>query len=209
MKIARLLCTIWVCAPLALDASAAESPERGGSSVAVADMGQAAGRAALGRNASIKAGRAETRESTQVDSGKGGPKSRNAAADVSPRRGSVRPQRGVGQLAHGNADRLHSLLSKQARGRLAKASSRPVGSYGAATGSEGVVRGPRGSNPVGGPKLAVSKNASQATTSVKTVVRESSIGGPHAGGLGRLGGPAIGRPANRATIDGTQLRRKF
>jgi hypothetical protein len=208
MKVARLLCAIWVCAPLALDASAAESPERGGSPVA--DMGQEAGRAALGRDTSIKAGRAETRESAQVDSGKGsGSKSRNAAADVSPRRGSVRPQRGVGRLAHSNADRLHSLLSKQARGRLANASSRPVGSNGAATGSDGVVRGPRGSNPVGGPKLAVSKNASQATTSAKTVVGESSIGGPHAGRLGRLGGPPIGRTANRAAIDGTQLHRKF
>jgi hypothetical protein len=35
--------------------------------------------------------------------------------------------------------------------------------------------------------------------------RDSTIGGPRAPGPGRVGGPAIGRTAHNATIDGTQL----
>jgi len=166
----------------------------------VVDIGEAASRTALGRDSSIPV----------VGSENGGvSKRRDAMVAVSPRRGSATPQRVVDQLAHSNADRLHSMLSAKPRGRLAKASSRPVGSNHAATGGDGVVRGPRGLNPAGKPKPAVSKNASQATTSVQTVAGGPRIRGPHAGGLGRLGGPATGRTANSATINGTQLHRKL
>jgi len=167
---------------------------------AAADVGEAASRTALGRDSSIAVAGAENG---------GAPKRRDARTAVSPRRGSATPQRAVAQHAHGNADRLHSMLSANPRGRLAKASSRPVGSNHAATGGDGVVSSPRGSNPAGKPKPAVSKNASQATTGVKTVADGSRIGGPHASGLGRLGGPATGRTANSATINGTQLHRKL
>jgi hypothetical protein len=47
-----------------------------------------------------------------------------------------------------------------------------------------------------------------ATTGVARP-RGLSIGGPRAAGSGRLGGPAAGRNANTAAIDGAQIRRKF
>jgi hypothetical protein len=212
MRIAQLLCVIGACVPLALEASAAESPEHGGSSVAVTNMGQAARGAALGRDTLINARRAETQESTQVDSGKGGgSKSRNAAVAVSPRRGSVAQERGVGQLAHSNADRVHSLLSKQAHRRIAQAASRPVGSNRAAATGNVVGRGTglRSAIPVGLTTLPVSNSAARIRPSLKAVTGGSMIGGPHAVGPGGLGGPAFRRTAQRATIDGTQLHRKF
>jgi hypothetical protein len=42
MKSARLLCALWVCGPLALDARAADSPPRNGAAVAPAKWGAAA-----------------------------------------------------------------------------------------------------------------------------------------------------------------------
>jgi len=206
MKIARLLCVIWVCAPLALEAGAAGSPASGGSSAAA--MGQAAGGSAPARDTSIKAGRAQTHESTQAGSAKaGGSKGRNAAVAVAPRRGAVTPQRAAGQLARSNADRLHSLLSAKARERRTAASN-PVPSTRGATANR-IAGGSRTSSPLAQRTLPASKLPAPSATSVKAVAGSSRIGGPQTAGRGRLGGPAIGRTANSATINGTQLHRKF
>jgi hypothetical protein len=197
MRIPGILWLTLACLPLSLEASAAGSPERGGTSV-VAGIGDAAGRTAPDRDS----------RTTVVGSGKGGGlKDQDAMVAVTPRRGSATPQRGVGQLANSNADRLHSLLSAKARTRIAKASSR-VGSNDVATGNR-VVRGPRSASPMDQPTPPVSKFGARAVASVKLVAKDSRVGPPHAAGWGRLGGPAIGRTPNRAAIDGTQLHRRF
>jgi hypothetical protein len=60
----------------------------------------------------------------------------------------------------------------------------------------------------GQPKLAASSSAPPSAR-LSSTPRSSAIGGPHAQGLGRLGGPAISRTTHGATIDGTQQRHKF
>jgi len=45
--------------------------------------------------------------------------------------------------------------------------------------------------------------------SARVAVSRSTIGGPRPQVVGRLGGPAAGRAANRSVIDASQLRRKF
>jgi hypothetical protein len=62
------------------------------------------------------------------------------------------------------------------------------------------------------PRAAANPSAaanSSAAANLSAAARASTIGGPQAQGLGQVGGPAIGRPAHAATIDGTQLHHKF
>jgi hypothetical protein len=192
MKLALRLCALWVCGPLALGASAAESAAQA---------------------ASIKTGRMAIQESTHVDSGKGGgSKGQNEARAVSPRRDSVTAPHAGGSLARNNADRLRSLHLAKARGRIAPASSRSVGpDRAAATGNLAArAQGLRGATRVGLPALPVSQNAARVPSSVKAAaIRGPIIGGPRAAGPGRVGGPAIGRPAQNTAIDGAHMRRKF
>jgi hypothetical protein len=211
MKIARLLCALCVCGPLALEANAAESLAHNGASVAAAKMGQAAAGTTPGRDTSINAGRPVAPESTQADSGKGdGSKGRNAAA-VSPRRGPVTPLRGAGPLARNNADRLHSLHPAKAGGRITPIANRRVGPNPAvASGNLSArSRGLSGAGPQGAPTPLVATSAARVSSNVKAMVRGSIIGGPRAAGSGRVGGPATGRAANNTAIDGTQVRRRF
>jgi hypothetical protein len=196
MKIARLVWAIWMCSPLALQAGPAEALGHGSSSAA----------------------HAETQESARVGSGKGAvSRGGNTAAAVSPRRGAVTPQRGAGQVARSNADRLHSLLRTQARALAAKPLSRPAGSGRAAATASAIAPTPafHGASPVR-PTTAVSKIAARAPPSAnppsaKAVTRGSLIDGLRPAGPGRLGGSAIGRvaAANRAAVDGAQIRRRF
>lgn len=189
MKVAGIFWVTLACLPVSAVAGIGEA--------AVAGIGEAAGR--TGQDSS----------SAVVDSRKGGgSKGRDAMVAISPRRGSTL-QHGGAQLARSGADSLRSMLSAKPRGRLAKASSRPIGSNRAATGGSSVVRNPRGPNPLGGPAPTVSKNAAHAMASMKAVGGGSSIGHPHPAGLGRLGGSATGRTANSATINGAQLHRKL
>ena len=116
---------------------------------------------------------------------------RDAAVGVPPRHGAAISRHPVGQATRGNADRMHLLPNAQASERRAGQPSRSVGSAGAATGHAPDVRGTHAVNPPVKPKLALSN----------APIRSQ--------GNGRLGGPAIGRPAPRAFIDGTPLRRKF
>jgi hypothetical protein len=192
LKASHILCAMLACAPLTFEARTTASSEDGRPSVAAANAGEAAGRAAPSR-----------------DAGTGGSsKGRDAAAAVSPRRGSVTPQRGVGQTARVDADRLHSLLSARARGRLARQPDRSVGSNRAATAGPG-VREPQGVKPAGRPPLVASNSAASPAARPAVIPRNSTIGGPQAQGFGRVGGPAISRTIHSATIDGTQasLRR--
>jgi hypothetical protein len=226
MKVPHILCAMLACFPLASKASATESPERGGSSVAAADLGETGLRLDAERphfpqntrprtGTSIEiytaAGRAVDRESTRLGSENGGgSRSRDAQEEVSRRPVSLVQQRGVGQVARGNADRLRSLISAQAHGRIAHQSNRrTIGSTRVATEGDRVDRTPRGASPVRWPTRVASTIAARATTSQRVVARGATIGGPHASGLGWVGGPAINRTSHNATVDGSQLHHKF
>ena len=189
VKIARLLCALWVCGPLALEASAADSPARNGASEAAANTGQAAGSATPGRDMKLRAGRPVAQESAQAGSSKGDDsKGRNAASAASPRRGSVTPPHAAGSLARSNAKRLRSPHPAEAQGRITQTANGRVEPNAAA---------------------ASRKLSARPPPTVKAMVRGSMIGGPRAAGPQRLGGPATGRTANNATISGTQLHHKL
>ncbi len=113
-----------------------------------------------------------------------------------------------GRAAGGSAERRHSLLNAQERGRLAHQPGRPIGSTRAATGVPG-VRTPNAVGAAGQSKLAASKRSASPASKLTAIPRDSAIGGPHAQSVGRLGGPAIGQTNHSATIDGTVLLRKF
>ena len=176
-----LLWALLVCAPLTLAAQASASSEDGSPSATVANMRAAAGRAATTRDSSSKA--------------------------VSPRRGSVMPQRGIGRAAGGNAGRLPTRLNAQARGRVAPQRGRLRGSTRAASGGP-VERSSQGVGAVGAPKLAVSNHTPSPVPNQTAIPRASALGGPHVQSVGRLGGPVIGRTNHNAVINGTELRRK-
>ncbi len=188
MKIARLLCVLWVCGSPALEARAAESPAHNAASMAP----------------NINAGRSAAQESTQARSSKGdGSKGRDAAAAASPRRGSVATAHTARSLARSNADRPRSLHPTKALGYVAPAPNRRVApKAGTASGNMSA----RGQAPT--PRAAAS--AARVPRSVTAMVRGSAIGGLRApAGSGQLGGPARGRTAHNAAIDGTQLHRKM
>jgi hypothetical protein len=189
----RILCALLSCAPLILEARVAASSEDGSSSVTAVQR--------------VNDGR-----STPVSSATGGmSKSRDAVAAALPRHGAVKTQGGVGQLTRSNAERLHSLLSAQARGHTPRPSTH-VRSTDGTTGNRVVGTQPS-SNPTIRPTLPVSKLPARAAAGTATTAHavgiDSRIGGPHVAGPGRLGGPIIGRTANNAAIDGMQIRRKF
>jgi hypothetical protein len=226
MKVFYILCAMLVCAPLTFEARATSSSEDGASSGAAANVGDAAGRKVPSRNANTKAGRTGDRGSNQWGAQAGsGSKGRDTAVAPSTRRGSIAPQGGVAQAGRSNADRLHSLLNAQARGHLARQPGGRVGSTRAVTHGPNDVRGPQGVSPAGQSKLAASSGAAAVPAGQSKLVasnsaappaakltstaRNPAIGGPHAQGLGRVGGPAISRTAHSATIDGAQLHHKF
>jgi hypothetical protein len=214
MKVSHILCAMLPCALLlTYEARATASSENGSSSVPAANVGEAAGRTAPSRNAGTKRGRTGDRGSNQAAArASDGSKGPDAAAPASPRGGSVPPQAGAGKAAasqagRSNADRLHSMLNARVNGHLARQRSRPVGSTRGATGGPD-LRGAQGASPAGQPKLAASSSA-PPSAKLSSTPRSSAIGGLHAPGLGRLGGPAISRTTHSATIDGTQQRHKF
>lgn len=180
MKVSHILFAVLACASLSFIARATASSEDG--------------RTAPTRDSSSKAVRTGDLESSQTGvRTRGSSIRRDAAEAVSPRGGSVMPQRGIGRATGGNAERLHTLLNAQARGRVARQPGRPIGSTRAA----------------GQPKLAVSKRTPSPAPKLTAIPRDSEVGGPHVQSIGRLGGPVIGRTNHSALIDGTTLRRKF
>jgi len=225
MKVVLRLCALWLCGPLALGASPAALPAQGGSSAALANMGQAVGGAPPGRDAGIKTGSPVTQESTRVDLSKSGASGgRNAVVAVAPRPNPVAPPSAAAALARSHADRQHSLLSTRARGRIAPPSSRRPGPGPAAASGNlaSRARGLTGTSPQGLPKAPIATSFARtppslpvATTAVRVPpsLKAAAAAGPNLGarravGPGRLGGPAIGRIANNTGIDGTLIRRK-
>jgi hypothetical protein len=210
MKMPRILGALLVCAPLAFAAGAPASSEPGATHAAEKREAarDAASPPAAEPDSSAKAGRAAD-PSVPASSGKGSiSTARDAESALAPRRGADIPQNAHGPAARSNGDRLRSLLDAQARGRVARPSSPPVGSTRAASGNV-VAQGPSGASPALPPAVTAPNVAARAAANQGPASRNSTIGGPRAQGLGQVGGPAIGRPAHAATIDGTQLHHKF
>jgi len=226
MKVLHILCAMLACAPLILEARATASSEDGASSGASANVGEAAGRKVPSGNANTQARRTGDRGSNQTGAQAGsGSKGRDAAVAASPSHGSVKPQGAAAQAGRSNADRLHSLLNAQAHGRLARQPGGRVGSTHIVTQGPNDIREPQGVSPAGQSKpaastsaaampagqtkVAASNSAAPSAARPSSTPRISAIGGPHAQGLGRVGGPAISRATHSATVDGTQLHHKF
>jgi hypothetical protein len=139
-----------------------------------------------------------------------------SAGSASDRNASVKTGRSAAResthVGPGYADGVLSLRrNAQARGRLAGQPNGRVGQTRAAAHGPHDVRG-QGVIPAGQPKQATSNRAPPPAARLTSTARNLAIGGPHAQGIGRVGGPAISRTTHGATgaaIDGTQLRHKF
>jgi hypothetical protein len=104
---------------MCFEAGAADSLKTGGASPVVADLGSAAGNAALNRDATSKANRVSGSESPRGAASMGGaPKGRHPAA-VAQLRNSLAQPRGVGNAPRIRTDPRRVLLIPKARGPLA------------------------------------------------------------------------------------------
>jgi hypothetical protein len=56
---------------------------------------------------------------------------------------------------------------------------------------------------------AVSGGAPRPPANLKALPGNGVVGGPHTPGLGMIGGPAYSRIVNKASIDGSALRRRY
>jgi hypothetical protein len=222
------MCAVWMCSPPAFQAAVAAPGllEPGPAERGPAERGPAES------SDSSPAARARSHGSTRVSPAQGAVprgavlKGGNTAAPVSQRPAAA--QGGASPLTRNNADRLHSLLRTQARpvakppGRPAAASSRAE-TNGAALGR---TPGLQGASPASLSRFDVPKISARPLRSSNAPTPGALVGGPHPGGSATLGGPATGRAAsggavvggpalgravtaNRAMLDGTQMRRKF
>jgi hypothetical protein len=205
MKIARLICAVGICAPLVLQAGAAEAPVPGRSSV----------------DTSVRAeGQRRTQAARPGDSSSGVSPTRGNAAVRPPPHASATEQRAVAPLARSSADRLHSHLGQLARAPVATASSRGAGSnparrsnlaggsnLAAASASGARLQGRLDANSAVPTRLPVPNDAVRRPPNLKLEARGPALGGPHLAGAGRIGGPAAGRAANNGLLDGTKLHR--
>ena len=131
MKMSRILCTLLLCGAVTFEATAATLPEQGNSPQASDSTAD--------RDVDTNVRSADGRESARRGAQKGsGTTRRNAATAVSARSEPATRPHAVSPLGRSNADRLHSLLSAQARGRVARQPARrPVGSAPVATAGGG------------------------------------------------------------------------
>jgi hypothetical protein len=221
-KLTRLLCALFACGPLALGVRAAELSGQGAGSAATAKGGHAADGNAPGEQKGLKTARPGTQESTHADpvndaASKGAASKGGNAAAALPLHRTAAAHSGAAHTDRGNAERLHSVQrNARALGSPARQSSR--GGRGGSTRAVSLDShnsgGPRGASPANQPRLTASNMPARATARLMSSPRMSSprnsgVGGPHAQGIGQVGGPAVGRVTHSATIDGTQLHRKF
>lgn len=219
MKATHVVCAILACAALLLEARAGASAGDGRPAQPQANAGQAAGPATPDRDASVRPqgtrhpepNRARPRTGSGSTGGgwRGRAAPKGAAATGSGSTGSGSTARGAAQAGRANADRLHSLLNARAQGHVVRQPGRAVGSPRGAAGGPAVHGAPPSVAPASQPKPAAANSVPGPTVRPAVIPRSPSIGGPHAQVSGRVGGPAINGPKHNATIDGTQLRRKF
>jgi hypothetical protein len=209
MKMPKILWVMLLCTPLASEAAESASLQRGGA-VTETDSATARGpnetkpsrapqtarsRTVPGEDTGAKTDHADDRQSprprpeTSVGSTSGNP-----GAATSQGRGSAAPQRGMGQVARPNADRLRALLNAQARGRLARQPGRSsVGPRRAAIDGRRTVLGRRGGGQVSptpvasGPTAGASGPATVASGSAAGASRPATVASGSAAGAS---GPA-------------------
>jgi hypothetical protein len=212
MTATHLLCAMAMCAPLVLEARAAELPAQG--SAAVSDTGRSAGPTSGDPDRNRKAGRPESSQtdSSKTGSAKGIASNRqNGAPAVAPPRGAINARRGGAQLARTNADRVRSMLHKQTP-RTAGTARSPVASkravqMPATAGARGSANPAVPGSPVALARLSPLRTALRSSPSHAAPDRGSSIGGASITTRGRVGGSPMGRAANPGAIDGTQVHR--
>jgi hypothetical protein len=196
MKIACLMCALWMSSALAFQAAiAATAPLEG----APAERGPTESSDAS------PAARTQSHGPARVSSAQGAvPKADNTVAIVPLHPAAAR--RGAGQLGRSTSDRLHSLLRAQAK-PVAKLPGRPAAASTRGTPGTTINRTPgfQGAGPASLSRLAVSNIPARAPQSTRLPTRGALIGGPHPAS------PALGRraAANRAALDGAQMRRRF
>ena len=198
MKMSRILCTLLLCGAVAFEATAATLPEQGNS--------PQASDSTAGRDMDANVRSTDGRESARREAQKGSATNRrNAGTAVSARSEPAARPRTVTPLGRSNSDRLHSLLSAQARGRVARQPARrpvgsaPVATVGGGAGQDrlGVVAGQQrlGANPT-------RFGTSPARTSVNPVpfsaspVRQTTQG---VASLALANSPVVARPAPTLT----------
>jgi hypothetical protein len=133
-------------------------------------------------------------------------------------------QRGKGQAARANSDRVRSLLNKQATRTQTAVTANRRGGATRGSGDPGPVAANSASPSQGRANPSQARtNLSQGPASVirnglapraavalprNSAARTGTLGGPRTLEHGRLGGPSLGKPAHAAALDGTQLQRR-
>jgi hypothetical protein len=138
----------------------------------------------------------------------------NAQAQAHPTRRqpgrAVRPTGAAKGAATGAATRSATgAVTGAATGTASRAATGTATGAATGTATSAATRGagarvPQGVTPAGQPKLATSNSVASPVPRLTATPRGSIIGGPHAQGSGRVGGPAISRTTRSATIDGTR-----
>jgi hypothetical protein len=234
VRASKILCTLLLFGSLAVEANEATAPKDTNSPMTAVDS-------AIGRDVHTTAKPVNGRASARTVAEKGaGARDRDTGAAVASRPANMPSRPGITQqVGRANADRLHSLLAAQARGRVVRQPvSHPVGSARAPTfmGGAGqqrpganvtqfngtqfgamparqLTRGVASPAPVAWPSAgrpAPTLGAARPVPTLSAVAVHSTNGLPRAPGLGVVGGPVVGRGARNSSIDGTtRLRQKF
>jgi hypothetical protein len=215
VRVRKILCTLLLFGPLAVEANEATAPKR-----TVADSATAA---EVHTNAKPVNGQALARTAAQKGAGAN---DRDTSLAVAGRPATT-PSRAATtqQMGRANADRLRSLLGTQARGRVVRQPlSRPVGSARAPTFMGGAGQQRLGANGtqfavaparqltrgVASPAPVASPTAARPVPALSALAIHSTNSLPRAPGLAVVGGPVVGRGAHNSSIDGTaRLRHKF
>jgi hypothetical protein len=212
VRVSKILCTLLLFGPLAVEANEATAPKRSNLPMTAVDS-------ATGRDVPTPARPVNARAPARTAAQKGAnAKDRDTGMGVASRPATTQ------QLGRANADRLRSLLATQARGRAVRQPpSRPVGSAGAPTFVRGAGQERRGANPtqfgatparqftrgVASPAPVASPNAARPVQTLSALSIHSTNGLPRAPGLAVVGGPVVGRAVHNSSIDGTRPRHKF
>lgn len=205
MRVSKILCTLLLFGPLAVEGNEAPAPKRSNSPMTAVDS-------ATGRDAHPGAKQVDGRGSARAAEKGGGVKDRDAGAAVASRPATTQ------QMGRANADRLRSLLGAQARGRVVRQPlSHPAGSAhaptlmgGAGQKTLGATGTQFGVTPARQPTRGVaSPSVARPVPSLSALAIHSTNGLPRAPGLAVVGGPVVGRAVHNSSIDGTRLRHKF
>jgi hypothetical protein len=206
MKIACLMCAVWISSPLTFRAAvAATGPLEHGpaqsSGTSPAARVQSPGPGPVTRAQGAAPQRAVLQGAV--------PNGSNVLA-ASQRATAAQPT--LGSMARSNADRLHSLLRTQARPAAKPPSRAAAGSSRAKPTAIALNRTPnlQGASPVSWSRFALQQTPARALRSSNQPTPGGLVGG-HPPGPMALGGAVLGRAAtaNRAVLDGAQMRRRF